>query len=302
MRSAQVAWLAGVVFFVAFGLLLDSAARSQMQPPKEPKAGKDKPDEPPPEAEETEEAEHAPELKKLTDAQVSRIRYLELRAMRLDTRKPDSVEVKIPQDTIDQFLKDMEKDRNYEGEKSKREFRKATPPQKLHYIAELMGAEYAGKVEIKSDPELFVTFRKNVMPIVLQTCAVAGCHNPGNKANVKFRLFKDPKKLPATTYANFIILNDLKVGSEKVLNRDHPKDSLLLMYMLNPKEVPEGLRHPGPSEYKWAFQSRKDPNYKRIEDWILSLKHPAEDYGIHLIKPPSTAPADADKPDADQPQ
>lgn len=299
MQSRQLAWplMLGLMVGLILSLSRDEgrAGAALMEPAplvsrleKQDEPPVDSPDEPTP---------YAPELVKLTNAQISRIRYLELRGMRLRTDLPDKVTVRITQDVIDDFAREMETLPGYEGEKSRREFLKETPPQKVHRMAKEVGAAYADRVEITSDPEVFVAFKKNVMPFVIRTCATAGCHNSGNRADVTFRLFNDPKKSASTTYANFIILNDLVVNkSGPVINRDHPERSLLLSFLVNPKNVSADLRHPGPVNYTPAFQSTKDPRYRRIEQWIRSLKHPAEDYGVRLIKPPATAPAEPAAP------
>lgn len=242
-----------------------------------------------------------PKLKKLTDAQINRIRYLELRGMRLKTSMPDRVQVKIPRDVIDEFLIEMEGHPDFRGKKSRRAFLKKTPPQKLHVIAQYKGADYAEKVEIQSDPEVFVEYRRSVLPTVLRGCATSGCHAPTNEQAFGFRLFKDPKRTDATAYANYIILNDLSVGRQQMINRGEPEKSLLLTYLLPRKEVKVEFRHPGDVDYKPVFQSRKAPRFKRIQNWISVLKHPAEDYGVHLIPRPPLIPEEDEDDDGDAP-
>ncbi|MFH1416928.1 MAG: hypothetical protein ABII12_01390 [Planctomycetota bacterium] len=229
-------------------------------------------------------------LRKLTPAEINRIRYMELRGMRLNTKQPDRVTAKLPKETIVDFLLDTEGHVDFEGEKSRREFRKLTAPQKLHYIAYYKGAKYADRVEITSDPEVFVTFKKNVLPIVLRGCASANCHSAAARRPSDFQLFKDPKRVPATTYADFLFLSDYEVGGDRMIDRGRPEASLLLEYMLPEKDVKPAQRHPGDMKLKPVFQSRKALGYRRILDWIGTLKHPAEDYGVRLVprhEPPS---------------
>ncbi len=219
----------------------------------------------------------------LTPEQINRIRYMELRAMRdPDAKFPDPVTVKISVDTIEEFLKSMEGDLIFEG---RRKFMKLTPAQKLHQIAYYKGTEYADKVKIKSDPAVFKDFKRNVMPKVLRTCATVGCHTTASRENVGLRLYKDPKRSNSTTYTNFVTLNDYTFGEEddplSLINRDLPDESMLLSYMLRKEEVIAGERHPGNVKYRAAFQSRGVIGYKNILRWIRSLKHPAEDYGLH---------------------
>jgi hypothetical protein len=243
------------------------------------------------------ELQVAAELRKLTPEEINRIRYMELRAMRLRTSRPDRVSVRISRETIEEFLVEMEGDSRFVGKRNRQAFLKQTATQKLHVIAQLKGSAFADKVEIQTDPEVFVEFRRNVMPYVLRGCATNGCHGQANEDAVGFRLFKDPKKTAPTTYANFVILSDLAVGAGRVLDRAQPQDSLLLTYMLPRSEVKVEQRHPGDVELKPIFQSRKTARFKRIEKWIGSLRPrltlDSNEYGVRLV-PLRAAPEDGD--------
>ena len=235
-------------------------------------------------------------IRKVTPAEINRIRYLELRAMRLTgDDRPDPVIVKIGPKVIDEFLGDKKDNANFQGEKERRDFLKLTPPMKLHRIAQFdKDLKYADKVEIESDPEVFVQFRKKVMPIILNNCATAGCHSSTNEEAVGFTLIKDPKKLPVSTYTNFVTLCQIRNDKHAVIDRITPEESLLLTYMLPPKDVKPELQHPGDVKYKQGVPNRAHNNYRVIENWIRSLKHPAEDYGVDLVRPPvaESQPAD----------
>ena len=249
----------------------------------------------------------SPGPRKLTNEEISRLRYLELRGMRLKANdRPDRVIVKIPPDVVNDFLSEMEGDPNFRGDEARREFHKLTPPQKLHLIAYWKGAKYADRVQVLSDPEVFVSFKKNVMPQVLRGCAKAGCHTYANDdEKMRLRLFNDPKRSPATTFTNFVMLNEIKVGNNLLIDRAHPEDSLLLTCMLPSKDVNIGLRHPGGIELTPLFRTTKSNGYRQILKWISMLKHPAENYRVHLLAEPgdpTTAPDDAEHPgDLDKP-
>ena len=75
-----------------------------------------------------EEASTAPKL--LTPAQINRIRFMELRGMRLRTDRPDAVTVKIPRETIEEFLESLKGDPGFRNHRrTRREFMKLTPPE-----------------------------------------------------------------------------------------------------------------------------------------------------------------------------
>ena len=282
----------GVAILIATGLTLARAEPTPRIFPTAPPDPTEVDDEP-----ETHESAPAPPLKKLTAVQINRIRFMELRGMRLDkSNTPDRVSVKIPRDTIDEFLTSMEGHPDFHGQSSRRAFLKKTAPQKLHYIARYGGARYADKVTIKTDPEIFVEFQRNVMPTVLRSCATSACHASSNEDAMGFRLFKDPKKTAPTAYANFIVLNELEFGGHRVLDRSRPNESLLLNYMMPRDEVRVSLRHPGEIDYKPVFRKTTARRFKRIKRWIAALKHPAEDYDVYLIHPPKID----DAPDGDE--
>jgi hypothetical protein len=239
------------------------------------------------------------QLRKLTGEEINRIRFMELRGMREGTDStPDPVTVRIGRKVVDEFLTVMDGTPNFTGEEARRAFRRLTPAQKLHVMAAERRTEFADKVQIKTDPQVFKEFRQQVLPVVLQGCATAGCHAPGSGEEVKFRLFNDPKRSPETTYANFLILNDLEVGGRRVLHRADPPESLLLTCMLPPEEVKPALRHPGSKKFRPVFQNRAVRGFRQIEQWIASLKHPAEDYGTRLVdRPAASQPADEEAED-----
>ncbi len=237
----------------------------------------------------------APEPRKLTDQEINRLRFMELRAMR-GLRGVDRVTVKVPSDTVDEFLLEMTGHRDFRGDQARKNFLRQTPPQKLHTIAHYRGAEFADKVRILTDPEIFLEFRRHVMPQVIRGCATSGCHVSTNGSAYGFKLFHDPKRTPGTTYANFLILNEFMMDGRRMIDRNDPEKSLLATMMLPDSQVQSEFRHPGDEDIRPLFQSPRHPRYRRILDWIGSLKIPQEDYGVHLLPPrlrePTTQPAD----------
>ena len=302
VRTTDTCWLfAGLVLTIAVGAMLSRATHAQpMDDSQDPAVSQPADAEVPPADDENVGTRY---LRKLTKKEINRIRFLELRGMRLtQSEQPDRVTVKVPQAVVDDFLLEMQGEPDFSNEAGRREFRKLTPPQKLHIIAKRKGEEFAEKVEIQSDPEVFVEFRKHVMPTIIRGCAMAGCHAPGMEEETRFSLFKDPKKAANTTYANFIVLNELAVDEYPLINRSQPENSLLLSYMLPIKDVRPVLRHPGKEELRPLYQSRNAPAFRRIERWIASLKHPKSDYGVRLL-PVSDVPAkEAAGPATSQPQ
>ena len=247
--------------------------------------------------------EKAAGLRKLTSPEINRIRYMELRGMRMKSEQPDRVSCKVPRETVDDFLLEMQGHQDFQGESARVNFRKMTAPQKLHKIAQYKGAAYADKVEITSDPEVFVDFKKRVMPIVLRSCGTTACHGLSERDAGRFVLYNDPKKTTATTYANFLMLNEITYKGHRLIDRAQPENSLLLTYMLPKEDIQPDLRHPGNVKYDPTFRSSGPRGFRRIRDWISSLKHPSEDYGVHLYPalPDTFGPGDEDKPSESPP-
>ncbi len=233
-------------------------------------------------------------IRRLTPSEINRIRFLELKSMRSREGGVESVSVNIPRETIQEFLVEMEGEPDFNTREKRGEFLKLTAPQKLQIIARYKGEKYADRVEIRSDPEVFVEFRKRIMPVVLRTCATTACHATSNEDAAGFALYKDPKKSAPTTYANFLVLNELAVDGARMIDRGNPDQSLLLTYLLPPLNVKPEQRHPGDVEYKPVFTSEKNPRFRRIRDWIGSLNHPAVDYQVRILpdRTPASQPAE----------
>jgi hypothetical protein len=270
------------------------AAYAQAVPPSKQQVEEDEDEQ----KEEKEGEEQPAGLRRLTQKEVNRIRYMELRGMRLTTERPDRVTVRIPKEAVNDFLLEMEGRADFRdhmqrlagsaGEKPRQTFLKLSTAQKLHWIAYYRGVAYADKVEIRKDPEVFVEFKANVLPFVLRGCAASGCHAASAGYSGEFRLFTDRHKHADTLYANFLMLNEIEVNGHKLIDRAQPENSLLLNYMLPSDDVKPEFRHPGNVKLKPMFLVRTARQFRRVQDWIGSLKHPMEYYGVYLLRRPTT--------------
>jgi len=239
--------------------------------------------------------QYAPAIRRLKQEEISRIRFMEMNAMR-GVNQVESITVDLSRNLAQDFLLEMSGHEDFREEATKRDFMKLTPAQKVHYIAKYTGPKFADRVDIRSDPEVFTEFRRNVLPFIIRGCATGGCHNSMTKEAYGFRLFKDPKRSPATMYANFVVLSDYANESGMMINRNAPQNSLLANYLLEADQVSVENRHPGDVKYRPPFKNRKNPRYQRVLDWMASLKIPQEDYGVRLIPEyiPEKSPFDDD--------
>jgi len=247
----------------------------------------------------SEEPESAAQ-RKLTDAEIKRLRYMELRALRVGRIEADTARVQVPRSVIDEFMKEMEGREGFRGDEDRRGFLRQSQEKKLAEIAlrsEALphkGAKYIDRIEIRTDPDVFQDFRHKVMPHVLRGCASTACHGGARSAATGLRLFDDPKKTTESAYTNFLLLDEIKIGNYHMIDRDYPERSLLLTWMLPPDQTEVKVRHPGDAKIKPQFLNTRNTTYQTIKTWIEELRHPHPEYGVRLHPaPPATQPAEA---------
>jgi hypothetical protein len=132
-------------------------------------------------------------------------------------------------------------------------------------------------IEILNDPWLFAEYKRRVWPIVQNGCAASQCH--GGAQAKGFTLFTDRVMTDNMHYTNYLILHEMKVGDQKVINRDFPDQSLLLTFGLPPVgNQPAGH----PVAIPTVFRSPSDRKYEVIAGWIRTMGLPAPEYGISV--------------------
>ena len=171
------------------------------------------------------------------------------------------------------------------------------PYERLQLILRLTGLEHAERVVIDTDPAVFATFRRRVLPLVNKGCARSGCHS-GKGA----RVFRFPLGSPTSdtyAYTSFVLLDEMATAYGPLLDRTNPEDSALLYYLMRPEDTDRG--HPpvkrGPA-FKAVIRDREDRQYEAVLDWINSLRVPRPEYGLkyrnphagRLVSPPSATP------------
>lgn len=182
----------------------------------------------------------------------------------------------------------------------KRKLERGKPHEQLQVILAATDMRYADRIELQSNTEVFETFRRRVLPQVVQGCATAGCH--AGESAVAFRLPKNPTGRDATLFASFLILDRIQTKDGPLINRENPSESVLLSYMLPPEL---GLRHHPAvkrGSIKPVLRSRNDRNYEQIVEWIRALRSPHPQYVLDYRypdwlpepPPPSSAPAGAE--------
>jgi len=173
--------------------------------------------------------------------------------------------------------------------------------------------EMRADVLLTGDPRPVRAFR-TVQKHILMGCAATQCH--GSMAGGNFVLFPLPDS-DAVTYTNFyLLMKYARTNREqpatifggagariRMINRQHPRQSLLLQYGLPPDlaETP----HPRVPGFKAMFGSSNDAVFGRIVNWIDDLGPVDVSYSVKYVSPvealyqpgqgddagPATAPA-----------
>jgi hypothetical protein len=155
----------------------------------------------------------------------------------------------------------------------------------IDLIQREQATKYLEKVNIVSDPQVMLEYKKTVQPFVLQNCATARCHG-GKDNNGGFQYSRAGADPNTVMYTNFYVLSSLSINGKKVVDRDNPESSLLIAYAIS---------HPGKVTLH-RITSVDDPTAKALIAWIKSLHFPAPNYGVALqlpTPPAATTPGDA---------
>lgn len=158
------------------------------------------------------------------------------------------------------------------------------PGERLQAIVRETGMKYADRIDVQSDPEVFQAFKKQVLPLINESCARSGCHW-GSKARV-FRLPVGARTNDPYAYTVFTLLDGMETTRGRLIDRDQPEDSLLLHYLLpqenNARAHPEVGRGPA---FKAPLKGMDDPQYRAVMGWVKFLMRPRPDYGLEYQHP-----------------
>ncbi len=221
----------------------------------------------------------------LTNDDIHNIRLEELRAT-------DRVTIRFRNDLLDRFIAMMEGRKEFKQAGYADRFRALSPVGKAVYILDNIGYEQTGikdDIIVRTDPSFMVKFRSAVFPAVGRYCAAPHCHG-GSKPVGGLKLFGVRVRSANVDYTNCVILDTYTQRGWRMVNRNDADLSLLLQFAL-PAEQAE-KRHPKVDRDGKAirvnpmFTSRKSPLYKRMVQWIESLKGPLHpDYRLKWRPP-----------------
>lgn len=135
--------------------------------------------------------------------------------------------------------------------------------------------EYSADIVIESDPLVFKAFKTNAWKTIESGCASARCH--GGDGAAGFALHAPRVMHDADYYTNFLVLQSYEKNGMRLIDRDRPENSLLIVYGL-PIGDDQTVRHP--IDIKPVFRSLQDRRLQALYGWIQMLPPPAPDYGF----------------------
>jgi len=201
-----------------------------------------------------------------------------LRRSELFPDRSERVRVKFDRHALKDFFATMEGNESFPYGRKK--FFRLPPGEKAQVILKWAPDTFGRRMEIVSDPQRFVDFQRRVLPVVLEGCATSACH--GTAGSAGWRIYDDRVLSAPQVYTNFLILHEYERNQERLIRRDRPEESLLLVYGLprSERDAADTREHPG--EIRAVYRSREDRKYADVLSWIESLSpHPPE-YGISL--------------------
>lgn len=160
---------------------------------------------------------------------------------------------------------------------------KGRPYEKLPVILKATGLKYADRIELRSHPEVFMTYRRRVLPMVQRGCVRAGCHGgPDARA---FRFPEGAQASDGFVYTSFALLDEMQTAGGPMIDRALPEESALIRYLLPAEEGQPS--HPPVEQGRVlpVLRSTRDPRYQTLVQWISSLRSPHPDYELEYVFP-----------------
>lgn len=206
-----------------------------------------------------------------------------IRIRRWELREDDRVVIVFANRVVERFIKKMAGRDAFREPGADKAFLAASPTTKVRYMLEWAQDDpgIRDDILVKTDPRFMIEFRSRIWPMIQQSCATSECHG-GAKPKSGLKLFSIPGSNVRADYTNYILLDGYAKGSLRLIDRDHPEDSLLLQFGL-PKEQAK-RNHPGSIHF--MYRSREDPKYTLMLEWIKNLhKAPHPEYGLKYQPP-----------------
>ena len=210
-----------------------------------------------------------------------------LRRWELEKDPPERVSVKLRNDVLRRFFDQAAGSPGFGYDDTREDRAKFFKLPRSEQAADILlyGSEAMRQdVEIVRDPARFAVFKRKVLPVILDSCATASCH--GTNGDGGWRIYSDKLQTTQLVYTNYLILHEFESGTERLINRDNPDQSLLLRYGLGVSAGGQDAGSEHPVKIDPAFKDARDRRYIEMRDWLHSLDVVKPDYGISLGSQP----------------
>jgi hypothetical protein len=204
-----------------------------------------------------------------------------LRVMEIDLKaKP---RITIPRNVLIEFLKEYAESEEVPRGRDLAKFKSTSnATAQLQLMFQLRAREFYDKVIVRDDPPVFREWRIIHRNYLQSHCATANCHG-GKKAGRLFLFNKQPTS-EETAYTNFYIADRFENKQGLLVDRDYPKDSLLITYGFARSETTKP--HPDVPGFKPAFVTgQRDKTYGATLKWVTTLYRPKPKYQLDYVVP-----------------
>lgn len=199
-------------------------------------------------------------------------------------RHEEFLQVRYDGKVLDEFFELMSGTPGFSSREDRGLLLRLSPTEQVQLIRRLTGDRFQSRIEIINDPLVFRQFQR-VMPLVTNGCGSLSCHG-GSDAQV-WRWRTTRTRADQNLYTNFLILNRVLRGSQRLVNREKPEDSFLIQFALPRVQS----YHPHPESIPILFpKGRDDVRYQTVMSWIQTLQMPEPRTGIVLPGYPEPPP------------
>jgi hypothetical protein len=191
-----------------------------------------------------------------------------------------------------------------------RAFGRLSRSEKLFFIMANISRDdvtYSSDIRIQGDPQFMEHFRRDIWPLIDDSCAQAACHG-GTEAPGGLRFIRPIRGSTSevgtrTYYTNFMILNTYGQDGLELIDRIDVGDSLLLQFGLPAGQA--RFVHPPVSgaSIRSLYDNAADDDYQMVFTWIQDeLHYPEPFYGVQVAMPDGEATSPAEEPQGDEPE